>query len=180
MGLPFDKTWWIVRNRIVGGRFPGGLTPEDNRDALQALVDFGFSCVVNLTEPGEIGRGYQPFPDYRSELQSLASQHGSSVRVLWLPIEDNGVPQVSEARSLIDQIEDEPLTYIHCWGGHGRTGTIGGCILRERGLPFDDVIQHMKIARDHDHHLRRNYAPQTFEQRTFIAEWPVQAPVSVK
>ncbi|WP_082941940.1 hypothetical protein [Mycolicibacterium peregrinum] len=31
-------------------------------------------------------------------------------------------------------------SYVHCWGGKGRTSTVIGCLLAESGLSYDDVI----------------------------------------
>lgn len=173
MNLPFDRTWWILQQRVLGGRFPGGLTSEENETALQALVDLGVTCVINLIEPDETGHGSTPFPDYRSDLSRRAKRSRQKIRVLRVPIRDNDIPEPAQVRMILDEIADEPLTYIHCWGGHGRTGTIGGCLLREMGYTADEALDIMEQARIHDPHLRRNDAPQTPAQRQFIAAWQV-------
>jgi protein-tyrosine phosphatase len=33
----------------------------------------------------------------------------------------------------------EGIVYVHCDEGHGRTGTVAGCWLREQGYSADEV-----------------------------------------
>ncbi|MCP4845623.1 MAG: protein phosphatase, partial [Actinomycetia bacterium] len=64
-------------------------------------------------------------------------------------------------------------TYVHCWGGSGRTGTAIGCWLRRHELATpDDVIELMNRLRDGDLGGGLKPTPNTPEQAAFIRAWP--------
>jgi protein-tyrosine phosphatase len=63
-------------------------------------------------------------------------------------------------------------TYVHCWGGLGRTGTVVGCYVARHGIASGDVALHRII------HLRHNHdaafprpSPETARQRAMIRQW---------
>src|SRR5690606_41460522 len=49
---------------------------------------------------------------------------------------------------LIAEAEERGRVYVHCWGGVGRTGTVVGCLLLDRGLATgDDVLYRLAELR---------------------------------
>lgn len=44
-------------------------------------------------------------------------------------------PTVDQMRAILDAIDRAAgsIVYVHCWGGHGRTGTVAGCYLVRHG-----------------------------------------------
>ena len=94
------------------------------------------------------------------------------------PITDKGVPSVDLMKKILDEIDylqkkDIP-TYLHCWGGIGRTGTVVGCWLRRHGLAernnvLDKIFDLRKTQVD-PNFLRYN-SPETEIQEQFILEW---------
>ena len=182
MKLPFERTWWIEPGRILGGRYPGTHDAAESRAMLDALLAIGVRVIVNLQEPDELGRGGRPFPDYRPVIKELAAARGVTVRCLRFPIADLGVPSVATMSAiqaaLREAVEASQLVYVHCWGGHGRTGTVAGCWLvggaagsGAAGLTPGKALALMKRRRAHDARLARDHAPQTAEQRKFIEDW---------
>jgi protein-tyrosine phosphatase len=57
---------------------------------------------------------------------------------------------------------------IHCLGGLGRTGVIGGCWLIRRGLGAGEALAMLKQVRNDDR------CPETHEQRRFIESYAVR------
>jgi protein-tyrosine phosphatase len=55
------------------------------------------------------------------------------MRWIRTPIRDGGCPTIDELRAILDRIDAElargEVVYVHCGGGHGRTGTVVGCWL---------------------------------------------------
>lgn len=139
-----------------------------------ALVDMGFGLVLNLQERHEDGReGSSP---YESQLLAAAERSNRDVRTIQVPIRDHGVPTQQQARYAIDMImaaiEDDTPTYLHCWGGHGRTGVIAGCLLRERGMSADEALAAIREARSyHRDGIARIASPQTAAQVQFVRDW---------
>ena len=76
-----------------------------------------------------------------------------NVEVVWhnFPIVDMGIPNKKLMRQILDVIvasmAREKCVYVHCWGGHGRTGTVVGCWLREQGMSGKETLQHIQKLR---------------------------------
>lgn len=177
---PVARTWWIESGRVLGGMFAAGKTPTESEDRLGALLDAGVRLFVNLQEPRELGHGRRPFDDYEPLLRKLARERGiTKLAVIRSPIPDMGVPEdIGELRRAIDTVDhltrNGDLAYVHCWGGHGRTGLFAGCLLRRRGLSADEAFERISRAREHDAHLASYPSPQTEAQRDVVRLWHEQ------
>jgi hypothetical protein len=170
--LPFEKSWWIDRTGVIGGRYPGTTDPADSARDLARLLDAGVRLMINLQEPDERNYAGDPFADYEPVLKRLAAARGMSVEVLRYPIRDGDVPTQSQMREILDAIDRAvragQRVYVHCWGGHGRTGTVAGCWMKQCGTACDEAFAAIKSARRHDAHLAAEPAPQTPAQRAFV------------
>jgi len=170
--LPFKQSWWIDRKGVIGGRYPGTTDPAESARDLARLLDVGVHVVINLQEPHETNDKGQTFANYEPALKQLAAARGVPVEVMRFPIHDNAVPTPALMREILDAI-DRALragqrVYVHCWGGHGRTGTVAGCWLKQCGAACEDAFAAIKAARSHDDALKKQVAPQTTAQRAFV------------
>src|SRR5262245_49849814 len=52
--LPFPNSYWVVPGRLLAGEHPEGVSSADTLERLQALLDAGISCFVDLTMPEEM------------------------------------------------------------------------------------------------------------------------------
>ena len=107
---------------LYAGEYPGAQNEETAAAKVQQMVDFGVRHFIDLTEEGELvpyahllppGTTYERFPICDQYIPSSLE----SVHHLLLRIEE--------------LMQMEGYTYIHCWGGVGRTGTIAGCYLSQ-------------------------------------------------
>lgn len=156
---------------MLGGCFPGAIDPADVEPRMLRLLDAGVTAVACLQEEHELARG-RPFAPYAPLLVALGEARGRRVDWARFPVEDNTPPTTSVVRAVLDRIASEPgVTYVHCWGGHGRTGVIAGCLYREQGLSADQAFERIRAARAHDPHLRAQPAPQTAEQLALVRRW---------
>ena len=99
-----------------------------------------------------------------TELEDEARRWG--MEVLRLPIPDGGVlPDMRPVEALIDEIEMRVArgrtVAIHCAGGLGRAGTIGGCFLVRQGMSHEEALETL-------HRERSPNCPETREQEAFI------------
>lgn len=172
--FPFTDTWWIEPDLVLGGRYPGGHSESEMHEMLSALLDQGFGLVVNLQERCEDGReGSTP---YEAALRAAARERDADVAILHEPIRDHDVPTPAQAQRILDAIDEAvergTRVYVHCWGGHGRTGVVAGCLHRRRGRSPQEALEAITEARAyHVQGIARIAAPQTAEQRDFIRGW---------
>ncbi|HXK62376.1 MAG TPA: hypothetical protein PLP42_21015, partial [Acidobacteriota bacterium] len=173
--VPFSRSYWVVPGRLLAGCYPGDKDPETARQKLEALLESGIRRIVNVMQPGEISHGGAPFVPYEGLLQELAATRGLSIDVRHIPVADASTPSVQTMRDILDAI-DEFLsqglsTYVHCWGGRGRTGTVVGCYLARHGLAVgQDVLAHVAFLRSNtpDADLP---SPETRGQRQLVVSW---------
>lgn len=175
MDVPFPRSWWVVPGRLLGGCYPGALEPEAARAKLASLVDAGIRAVVCLQEADECDWDGVPFEPYARRLNAMAAARGEHVTCVRKPIRDMDVPTRAEMADILDTIggfldRDLPV-YVHCFGGHGRTGTVVGCWLVRHGAEADDALRQIAGMRRHDPHLRGQPSPQTETQRRFVRTW---------
>ena len=165
---PNDTTYW-VSDRLLAGEYPGHWDDAIARQRLQAYLDAGVTCFIDLTQEVELA-------SYRD----LLPNHGPGGRpILYqrMTIRDLGLPRSPEFMTAIldkiDQAIDGGHTvYVHCWGGVGRTGTLVGCHLVRRGMSGDqalaEIARHWQTVEKRTRHAR---SPETPEQMAYVRLW---------
>jgi ADP-ribosyl-[dinitrogen reductase] hydrolase len=91
-----------------------------------------------------------------------------------LPIADGGLPpDTAELEHLVHNIVQWVASgdnvVVHCKGGLGRAGTVGGCVLRASGLDAETTLEALRAARGPN-------CPETAAQRAFITNFTVGTP----
>jgi len=78
--------------------------------------------------------------------------------------------------AILDAI-DESLaagraTYVHCWGGVGRTDTVVACWLLRHAVATDaNVLEVLASLRKQDCERGHRESPENAKQRQFVASW---------
>jgi hypothetical protein len=173
---PFGRSYWVEPGRLLAGFYPGDLSEQEAEQKLSALLDAGITCVVNLMEEGELSANGQPFRPYTGLLMQLATMRRVEVTYVRMPIRDQDIPAIATMQMILDTIDSarqrKLATYVHCWGGLGRTGTVVGCYLARHGIASGDVALNRII------HLRRNHdaafpraSPETPCQHAMVRQW---------
>ena len=171
---PLPHTWWVREGLLLAGGFPADYNKRDSIKELQRLLDVGVRCFVSLQQPNEMVPS-RPFSHYPPLVEALARKMNIEVVCHNFPIVDMDVPDIALMTVILDTIDqcirEEQCVYVHCWGGHGRTGTVVGCWLRERGFSGEEALRQMQQMRRHDPYLVTWEAPQTDAQRNMILTW---------
>jgi protein-tyrosine phosphatase len=160
---PLAHSYWITPGKLLGGEYPAGETKEETQRRLQALLDAGVDCFVNLTRPGEL-------PAYSTLLPEGAWYFHLPILDHGLPVDRDYMRQILFA--LGGALAAGRCVYVHCRMGIGRTGTVLGCLLVEQGLSGAAALEQLNRAWQQSARAERWPAiPETREQSQFIASW---------
>ena len=159
---PLHQSYYLHGN-LFAGEYPGDKDEKEAKRKIKRMVHFGVKHFVDLTEEGEL----KPY----SHLLPKGTTY------LRFPIPDCGVPRsIESVNRLLDKIADfekmDGYTYIHCWGGVGRTGTIVGCVkareLQQRGNNDCDALTVLRNFFSDMPKSAYRKTPETAEQEEFV------------
>jgi ADP-ribosylglycohydrolase len=170
---PLAESYWVVPDRLLAGRYPGGKSPKEAERRVAAFLEAGFDTFIDLTEAGEL-------PPYDIYLPG-------SVQYVRKPVPDHGVPRAREHMAEVQAAIDAALAagrqiYVHCRAGIGRTSLAVACHLIEHGLsPDAALIRLNELWLDNERSHTWPDVPETDEQRDYILAWvaqpdPMEAP----
>lgn len=153
--LPHRGCYWVLPGRLLAGPYP--------EIELQALLNAGVDCFIDLT------RGGESLAPYAVAAQGRARWHGFAIT-------DFSTPGMELMRRIVDTLDDElargACVYLHCHAGVGRTGTAVGCWLVEQGLTGGEALR--LIA--HKRQALLGKSPETEAQREFVRRWRARQP----
>ena len=157
---PLAESYWVIPDRLLAGKYPGGKNPQEIERRLGALLEAGFDAFVDLTEPGEL----PPYEPYLPESAHYARK----------PIPDHGIPRQPSHMAEILATLDAALNagrrvYVHCRAGIGRTGTVVACHLINQGLTPPAALARLnELWQQSDRADTWPEVPETDEQRNYI------------
>ncbi|CAE7573343.1 Cdc14b [Symbiodinium natans] len=118
---PTKRSNWVVPGRLMAG----DRSSLDSEESLKAIFKSGVTTVVCLQTRQETSAGV----DYRKKAKALQP----NVSFVEQPIPDQEVTDDAMVEELVSQLLERlaggEVLYVHCRGGHGRTGTICAILL---------------------------------------------------
>lgn len=153
---PTEESNWLIPGRLMVGGCP--VTAEEMEDISEAGADL-LVCLLNRDD----------FASRISKKKYKRFARNVGLNVIFKPIADGDITTdrraFSIARMIVEKLENGDVVYLHCWGGHGRAGTIGAMVL---GLwyriPFQEVIEFLQKAHQTRSEGGHYPTPQTEEQ----------------
>lgn len=165
--LPIENSFLVdAELNIYAGEYPGD---KDEASCRAKLAHFAgkITHFVDLTEEGELS----PYAQY---LNADQSHFRFPIRDVSIPHETTPVHHLMHY--ILQASRNGGRTYIHCWGGVGRTGTIVACLyailMRDKsstaGELYDLAMRRLQSAFAMCPKSRYREIPETAEQRRFI------------
>ncbi|GFR47243.1 hypothetical protein Agub_g8927, partial [Astrephomene gubernaculifera] len=188
MAGPTPWSNWAIPGRVIAGAYPASLDDAETEKILTTMLELGintFVCLqaeVNINTPEHAwraGHGLRPYIKDAQKILSKAHEQGNpkitqqKIDFLHLPIIDGNVTTDSAMNRLAEDCMERILRgerlYIHCWGGHGRTGTLVAILLgRLYGLPYTNALRYTQAFHDSRVYPQGVRSPQTPVQRAQV------------
>jgi protein-tyrosine phosphatase len=167
--IPFEKSYYVVPNKLIAGEIPTSIIEQVNKEKLFGIKNANIKAVINLMEADEKDHYGNLFIDYEPTLLSY------KIEVTRFPITDMDIPSPFQMMKILNQInqfnKQGKIVYIHCWGGLGRTGTVVGCYLLQNRLASVDNVFNVINKLKGSSGLEAFESPQTTAQKEFILDW---------
>jgi len=187
---PIDESNWVVPGKLIAGAFPGHVSDAETDSSIIKILNSGVTKFVCMQEEYNIAVKEEDWRKsfhgkttvvrpYFADVQRIMenkfihptlSTEAISVTFEHCPIKDCGIIAddivFSLAKDLVKEIHDGEVIYLHCWGGHGRTGVMVCLMLHLMyGLTANEALQRCQFLHD----IRKLpiivSSPQTFAQK---------------
>eukprot|EP00055_Hartaetosiga_balthica_P001642 m.138542 g.138542 ORF g.138542 m.138542 type:complete len:406 (+) comp15219_c0_seq1:142-1359(+) len=172
---------WVVPGRIMCGSSPGKWDRRGN-ELRKLIVGYGVDVMVCLQESySEYGGLVYPTLVQKNIQPTL--EKGHVVHFMHCPIPDFGCLEIAPLVAFVDKLvelvaERGRVIYIHCYGGHGRTGTIVSMLISAIGQKTHRAaMKTLQLLHSHRHcaycalndgHLEADEQTRTVQQTTQV------------
>jgi len=181
---PTRESNWVILDRLMVGAYPSSFDDAENEQILRGLLECGITTFVCLQleyqhgvpeSQWRAGVSLRPYIEDAMEICEKDRSTGLIVAPEDLKFLHHGIVDCGTTTDLtvlelaldvcFRMLSDE-IIYLHCWGGHGRTGTVVAVAL---GLMYD-LSSSEALARTQLYHDLRVCSlnvpsPQTPQQR---------------
>tara|TARA_A100001011_G_scaffold394642_1_gene487558 strand:+ start:26807 stop:27748 length:942 start_codon:yes stop_codon:yes gene_type:complete len=153
-----DKCSYFIKDRALFGSYP-------TQEGIYELENEGVIYFIDLTLPTE-----KKIVPYKTNFNYFS-----------YPIKDRHIPEnnwefccfIIQISTIIKELKNYSKIYIHCKGGHGRSGIVVACILSHIfSLPPLTALNYTSIAHSKRKIMKDKWrhigAPQTSHQKSFV------------
>ncbi|GBG32722.1 Hypothetical Protein FCC1311_089472 [Hondaea fermentalgiana] len=182
---PTDESNWVIPGRLMVGAYPAEADDQSHDALLNAILECGVTTFVCLqAEYNHYAPATAPIRPYIRDAFRLCQMRerearqkspnevcaASKLGFLHLPIVDCKVTGDEVVRALAEalcwRLVSGEVIYLHCWGGHGRTGTLVAVML---GMLYkiskSEALKRTQLYHDCRSCPLQVQSPQTFSQR---------------
>lgn len=127
---PHDTCNYVLPKQLLAGSYPGSKREPEHTAKIRACLEVGVDCFLCLQPLEEVSLRFVPYAKVAKRLvdEEGSRGRGHELEFLHLPMPDGGVTEDAALRTgltaIVERIRAGRIVYVHCWGGHGRTGTL--------------------------------------------------------
>ena len=153
-----ERSSYFIEKKGLFGSFP-------EQEAVKELEDSGVRHFIDLTHSNE-----SKIVPYKTKYNYIS-----------FPITDHQIPRdipkfsafIVRIADIICNLKNEEMVYIHCKGGHGRSGIVVASLLcRIFDLTPTQALEHTTLYHSNRKSMREKWrkigSPQTYQQKNFV------------
>ena len=150
-GPTYESNWIIPSSTALGfGSLCVGSYPDSNKGYLKKILDAGCNTFVCLNdEYGTRDHRGDYFEPYARNNPRILVDHFIHKKIKDMNVGDDGdLLEVSD--EVVKRLKKGENVYLHCAGGHGRTGGYTAIILHKLfpELSSDEIFEYIQFAHD--------------------------------
>src|SRR5438105_7412953 len=139
---PTSTSNWLTENILVGA-YPGSNDEIEHKMLINNILGSSINIFISLQEVEESKR----FRDYKTEIKS------DNIKFINYPIVDRGTIPVEQIQIIVKDIDtlsnNGNIIYLHCYGGHGRSGLIATSYLMYKyGIDWKQAVNRWYQSHD--------------------------------
>lgn len=167
---PTPNCNYLLDERIIFGWYPGPNAIGLYSNSIHDIVITGCNVFVNLTSHAEKTALYDYVPVVLTTVKNPIFIHYA--------IEDCDLPtDITSYKALIRHlyflVQQNYKLYIHCKGGHGRSGIVASCLLIHMGYTNDEALAMVSQAHKTRKYIPDYPCPQTSVQVQFVKDYTI-------
>eukprot|EP00928_Gymnodinium_smaydae_P084083 TRINITY_DN67335_c0_g1_i1.p1 TRINITY_DN67335_c0_g1~~TRINITY_DN67335_c0_g1_i1.p1 ORF type:complete len:268 (-),score=19.61 TRINITY_DN67335_c0_g1_i1:480-1256(-) len=189
VGSDIDISWargphatcnFLLPGVLLAGSFPGDRSEPEHSQKIAACLHAGVNTFICLQQESELSR-FTPYMGRATEIYATMSSD-APLEFLKCEIPDGHITSKESLTAAIStiafKIKEGRVVYVHCWGGHGRTGTLlCAFLVKVYGLTVDEAKAYFMATHSQRELPRNGYWPHgraQYEQvRSFEEDGPL-------
>eukprot|EP00948_MAST-09A_sp_MAST-9A-sp1_P001774 g1774.t1 len=194
---PTDESNWVLPGQLIVGAYPGAVDDATHQQQIMGIMKSGVSTFVCLQseydasateEEWKSGKKIRPYVNdaarichqlqkekkKKSKQSETDEKEVNQISFVHCPIHDCDVQEddviIKLATTILRRLDRGEVIYLHCWGGHGRAGTVGSIVLGLLfGLNGTDSMTYIQTLHDFRKFPLGVPSPQTMHQREQVS-----------
>ena len=183
-----DYSNWVIPGLLMCGPYPyvDGINFPTNEEGdlnLGSIINDEIDTFICLQAeiPPQCSQNFEINHPYFPKFEYYSKVLNNNFLFYYFPIKDGTIPPINimilYIKAILEIIRKGRKIYVHCAGGHGRSGTVLACII---GSIYDLTIEEILEYIQNQHDSRRitdkrarypTRSPNTNEQIQFVKEY---------
>lgn len=164
---PTNTSNWLLSpsDRLLTGSYPGDIDIVKHEEILHKIVvDNKVNVFISLMEENEQNQ----FNSYKDIAEDMAQRNGETIKFFNFPICDRKAASTDDLLTIVNFIDEclenpKVVLYLHCHGGHGRTGLVSTFWLAKK---YHIDCEQAKLLWYIAHNTRKRKTPKKLSQLT--------------